>query len=232
MTAEDPAGGPERTAGATHGTAGPYQGPAHSGDRTSAEPGGFDEFDHPVGAGQSAAGGSPAPTAPGDPVISDGTAAEGDSVELPPDGELHPDTVLAAERLLDLQRLQAEYVNYKRRVDRDREVARDAGTVAVLEALLPVLDDIHLAREHGDLVDGPLSAIADKLAAALTRFGVTSIGAAGEEFDPSVHEALMHVEAQLPDHATTTTVVQVLQPGYKVGERVVRPARVSVADPQ
>ena len=116
----------------------------------------------------------------GDAVVSDGMAAEGDSAEQPVTPDLHPDTVLAAERLVDLQRLQAEYVNYKRRVDRDRELARDAGTAAVLEGLLPVLDDIHLAREHGDLVDGPFAAIADKLLAALGRFGVTPLGAAGE----------------------------------------------------
>ena len=168
----------------------------------------------------------------GDAVVSDGMAAEGDSAEQPVDTDRHPDTVLAAERLVDLQRLQAEYVNYKRRVDRDRELARDAGTAAVLEGLLPVLDDIHLAREHGDLVDGPFAAIADKLLAALGRFGVTPLGAAGEPFDPVVHEALMRIQAELPPEATTTTVVQVLQPGYKIGERVVRPARVSVAEPE
>jgi molecular chaperone GrpE len=185
----------------------------------------------------------PAPaeqSAPGRPVVSDGTAGEGDSAEPVRAGsgveqayaDEHPDTILAAERLVDLQRLQAEYVNYKRRVDRDRDLARDAGTAAVLEALLPVLDDIHLAREHGDLTDGPFAAIADKLAAVLTRFGVTEIGAAGQEFDPTVHEALRHVQAELPEGATATTVVQVLQPGYMIGERVIRPARVSVADPQ
>lgn len=168
----------------------------------------------------------------GDAVVSDGMAAEGDSAEQPVTPDLHPDTILAAERLVDLQRLQAEYVNYKRRVDRDRELARDAGTAAVLEGLLPVLDDIHLAREHGDLVDGPFAAIADKLLAALGRFGVTPLGAAGEPFDPVVHEALMRIQAELPPEATTTTVVQVLQPGYKIGERVVRPARVSVAEPE
>ncbi|MGI8718217.1 MAG: nucleotide exchange factor GrpE, partial [Lapillicoccus sp.] len=142
------------------------------------------------------------------------------------------DASLAAERLSDLQRLQAEYVNYKKRVDRDRAVAREMGISQVLESLLPVLDDIHLAREHGDLEAGPFAAIAEKLEAILGRFGVERFGAVGEQFDPMVHEALMHVEADLDESATMTTVVQILQPGYRTRDRLVRPARVSVADPK
>jgi molecular chaperone GrpE len=137
---------------------------------------------------------------------------------------------LAASYLADLQRLQAEYVNYKKRVDRDRDVIRNAAVGSVVESLLPVLDDIHMARQAGDLADGPLSAIADKLESILGRYGVERLGEAGQEFDPNVHEALMHVEAELPDGATGTHVVQVLQPGYRIGERLVRAARVSVAD--
>jgi molecular chaperone GrpE len=137
----------------------------------------------------------------------------------------------AAERLSDLQRLQAEFVNYRRRVDRDRDVSRDQAVAGVLEALLPVLDDVHLARQHGDLDGGPFAAIADKLETVLERFGLSRYGEQGEEFDPSVHEALMHTEADLPEGATTTTVVQVLQPGYRTGERILRAARVAVADP-
>ncbi len=147
-------------------------------------------------------------------------------------GGEHPDASLAAERLSDLQRLQAEYVNYKKRVDRDRAVAREMGISQVLESLLPVLDDIHLAREHGDLEAGPFAAIAEKLEAILSRFGVERFGAVGEQFDPMVHEALMHVEADLDESATMTTVVQILQPGYRTRDRLVRPARVSVADPK
>ena len=144
----------------------------------------------------------------------------------------HPDTQLAADRLEDLRRLQAEYVNYKRRVDRDRDRDREAAIGSVVESLLPVLDDLHMAREHGELGDGPLLAIADKLEATLGRFGVQRLGAVGETFDPAVHEALMHLpEADLPEGATETTIVQVMQPGFKVGERVVRAARVAVADP-
>lgn len=146
--------------------------------------------------------------------------------------ETHPDTQLAADRLEDLRRLQAEYVNYKRRVDRDRALDREAGAATVVEALLPVLDDLHMAKEHGELTEGPLLAIAEKLEATLGKFGVQRLGAVGEPFDPTVHEALMHLpEADLPEGATETTIVQVMQPGFKVGDRVVRAARVAVADP-
>lgn len=149
----------------------------------------------------------------------------------------HPDTVLAAERLADLQRVQAEYVNYKRRVDRDKHVDRERGIRSVLESLLPTLDDVHAAREHGDLT-GPFAAIAEKLEGSLQRgFGLERFGAKGEAFDPAQHEALMHApwpadDADLPADATTTTVVTVLQPGYRAGEQVLRPARVAVADPE
>ncbi len=190
------------------------QGP--QGPDASDEPGGYDEydisrlFDEP---------------APGE-VITEAVNTEAVNTDT------HPETKRADEHLADLKRLQAEYVNYKHRVDRDRDVAKDRGVTQVIEALLPVLDDIHLAREHGDLEGGPFASIADKLEGVLRRFGITRLGEKGEEFDPSVHEALMHVEADLDEDATVTTVVQVLQPGYKMGERVVRPARVSVADPK
>lgn len=147
--------------------------------------------------------------------------------------DVHPDTVLAAERLADLQRLQAEYVNYKRRVDRDREQLRNNALAGFVESLLPVLDEIHLARQHGDLAEGtPFAKIAEKLDGILGKYGLSSFGEAGDAFDPMHHEALMHVEAEVPEGSEGTTVVQVMQPGYKVGERVVRPARVAVADPQ
>ena len=97
----------------------------------------------------------------------------------PPAGTSTPTPGLAAERLRDLQRLQAEYVNYKRRVDRDREVHRDVAVGSVIEALLPVLDDIHLARQHGDLEGGPFAAIADKLEGVLAKFGVDAVRRAG-----------------------------------------------------
>jgi molecular chaperone GrpE len=153
-----------------------------------------------------------------------GVALEGDDV--------HPDTTLAADLTRDLQRLQAEYVNYKRRVDRDRVLHRDMAVGSVIEALLPVLDDIHLARQHGDLEGGPFAAIADKLDGTLTQFAVERFGQPGDAFDPTMHEALMHTEAELAKGTEVTTVVQVLQPGYRMGQRIIRAARVAVADPQ
>lgn len=179
------------------------------------------------------------PASPGEAAAS--AAPSGDAGR---DGEttgesVHPDTALAAERLADLQRLQAEYVNYKRRVDRDRSTVQERAVRDVLESLLPVLDDIGAARDHGDLTEGPFAAIADKLEATLGRFGLARYGAVGEAFDPMEHEALMHVEwdqshrdnPALPDGAEATLVVQVLQPGYRAGDQVLRPARVAVADP-
>ena len=164
-----------------------------------------------------------------DGTASDGTASEG-TVEV--EGEdVHPDTTLAADLTRDLQRLQAEYVNYKKRVDRDRELHGHIARSSVIESLLPVLDDIHLARQHGDLEGGPFAAIADKLEGALAKFGVERFAQPGDAFDPNVHEALMHTQAELAEGTTVTTVVQVLQPGYKMGERVIRAARVAVADP-
>jgi molecular chaperone GrpE len=187
-----------------------------------------------------------------DPVtgaVRDGGATSGASredvftegVDVPENGELpegfagddvHPDTTLAADLTRDLQRLQAEYVNYKKRVDRDRELHRDVAIGAVVEALLPALDDIYLARQHGDLEGGPFAAIADKLEGALARFGVERFGQPGDAFSPMVHEALMHLDAELAEGTEVTTVVQVMQPGYKIGERVIRAARVAVADPE
>lgn len=158
------------------------------------------------------------------------TATSDESPAAEDAGE-HPDTVLAAERLADLQRTQAEYFNYKKRVERDREAQKDATTARVLESLLPVLDDIYLAREHGDLEGSPFEKIADKLDSTLTKLGLTPFGAVGEPFDPTHHEALMHVQAEVPEGAEGTTIVQVMQPGYRLGDRMVRPARVAVADP-
>jgi molecular chaperone GrpE len=181
-------------------------------------------------------GATPAGAAPaeGEYPASDLNAPDA-GVSVP--GSPHPDTALAAERLGDLQRLQAEYVNYKRRVDRDRALVQERAVRDVLESVLPVLDDIQAARDHGDLVDGPFAAIADKLEATLGKYGLSRFGSKGEPFDPMQHEALMHApwpagDDELPDDATATTVVTVLQPGYRAGEQVLRPARVAVADPE
>lgn len=131
------------------------------------------------------------------------------------------------ERTRDLQRLQAEYVNYKRRVDRDRGVVRDTVTAGVLTALLPVLDDLDRARQHGELVGG-FKAVADSLERTLTALGLIRFGEPGEPFDPQVHEALTH---GLSDEVSGPTAQDILQPGYRIGDRVVRPARVAVVEP-
>ncbi|GMA38118.1 nucleotide exchange factor GrpE [Mobilicoccus caccae] len=158
-------------------------------------------------------------------------SAEGRPEAPGPDTQ-NVDARLAAERLADYQRLNAEYVNYKRRVDRDRAGDRKRAVASFLESLLPVLDEIHLAREHGELVEGtPFAKIAAKLEGILAKQGVSAFGEVGETFDPMVHEALMHTTAELPEGTTDTTVVMVMQPGYRIDDRVVRPARVSVADP-
>ncbi|SNC73344.1 molecular chaperone GrpE [Kytococcus aerolatus] len=147
------------------------------------------------------------------------------------EGAEHPDTILAAERLADLQRAQADLVNYRNRMERLRAQDKDNTIAGVVEALIPVLDDIHMARQAGDLEGGPFAAIATKLEGVLERYGVESIGEVGETFDPNHHEALLHTEGDLPEGATETTVVQVLQPGFRVNKRIVRAARVAVADP-
>ena len=128
----------------------------------------------------------------------------------------------------DLQRLQAEYVNYKRRVDRDRELVQQNATYKVLSALLPVLDSLDRAREHGEL-EGGFKAIADSLENIVAAQGLVKFGKPGDEFDPRFHEALMH--AHSPE-VTTTTCQQVVTAGYQIGDRVVRPARVVVVDPE
>jgi molecular chaperone GrpE len=128
----------------------------------------------------------------------------------------------------DLQRLQAEYVNYKRRVDRDRELVKQNATFSVLSAMLPVLDDLDRAREHGEL-EGGFKAVADSLERIVASLGLVKFGKPGDEFDPRFHEALMHSHA--PD-VTTTTCQNIVSAGYQIGERVVRPARVTVVDPE
>jgi molecular chaperone GrpE len=132
-----------------------------------------------------------------------------------------------AERTADLQRLQAEYANYRKRVERDRAAVREHALASVLAELLPVLDDIGRAREHEELTGG-FKAVAEALEAVAVKLGLTAFGEAGEAFDPNVHEALMH--SYSPD-VSEPTAVQILQPGYKVGERILRPARVAVAEP-
>ncbi len=132
-----------------------------------------------------------------------------------------------AERTADLQRVQAEYANYRKRVERDREAVREFAVGDALSALLPVLDDIGRAREHGEL-EGGFRQVAEALDAAVTKLGLTRFGQPGDPFDPTQHEALMHAYS---DEVTQPTAVQILQPGYSYAGRVVRPARVAVAEP-
>src|SRR6185312_14315078 len=134
----------------------------------------------------------------------------------------------AEELRNDLLRLQAEYVNYRKRVERDRAVAGEMAVIGVMNSLLPVLDDIDAAREHGDLSDGPFAAIATKLDSVLKTYGLTRIEETGVEFDPNIHEALM----QQPDaEVEVDSVSQILRLGYKSGDRVLRAAQVVVAVP-
>ncbi len=137
-------------------------------------------------------------------------------------------TAEVAELRNDLLRLQAEYVNYRKRVERDRAVAGEMAVIGVLNSLLPVLDDVDAARQHGDLADGPFAAIATKLENALKTYGLVRIDETGVEFDPTIHEALIQ---QPGEDIEVDTVSQVLRSGYKSGERVLRAAQVIVAVP-
>lgn len=158
----------------------------------------------------------------------EGTAAERQNPSGPRGREAELEAQVA-ERTADLQRLQAEYVNYKRRVDRDRDVARSKGVEQVVNDLLPVLDAIEAARQHGEF-EGGFRLVVEALEKVTGKYGLVAYGEVGEEFDPMVHEALMHMPLE-GDH-TTTVVSAVLQKGIRLGDRVIRPARVGVADPQ
>jgi molecular chaperone GrpE len=167
---------------------------------------------------------------PQPPLVDEAGALPGEDVasSAPVDeADLAQARAEAAERLDDLRRLQAEYVNYRRRVERDRDAVREAAKVEVLSGMLSILDDIGRARDHGDLT-GAFRAVAEALEGAVAKAGLEQYGEVGDEFDPTVHEALMHGYA---DDITVPTCTQILQPGYRVGDRIVRPARVAVADP-
>ena len=161
--------------------------------------------------------------------VKDGGAAA--AAAAPAEGEPAQDEApdsRVEELTADLQRVTAEYANYRKRVDRDRVAVVEMATAGLLNELLPVLDDVDRARQHGDLT-GAFQAVGERLEAVTERLGLERFGEAGEPFDPSVHEALMQAE---PDPtATVATCAQVLQVGYRLkGGRVLRPARVSVAD--
>ena len=135
---------------------------------------------------------------------------------------------LTATLTADLQRLQAEYSNYRKRVERDRAVASEIAIAAVLSELLATLDDIDRAAEHGELTGG-FKSVADQLINTTTKLGLEKYGQDGDAFDPQIHEALMH---ETSAEVTVPTATKILQPGYKFKERVLRPARVAVTDPE
>ncbi len=166
-------------------------------------------------------------------------ASAGAGAEAPEAGpavaEAGPDAVAAAElaaqvaeRTADLQRVSAEYANYRRRVDRDRESVLVGARVQFVAELLTVLDDLDRAEAHGDLT-GPFKAVADKLVAVVQKLGLEPFGLEGEPFDPSVHEAVQH-EASDVEGPAVTVVSAVLRRGYRIADRVLRPAMVTVAD--
>jgi molecular chaperone GrpE len=140
-----------------------------------------------------------------------------------PGQEADPVATLTA----DLQRLQAEYANYRKRVERDRAVAHESAIGAVLTELLALLDDVARAEQHGELTGG-FKAVADQLNSITSRIGLEKYGTEGEPFDPQIHEALMHDEST---DVSVATASKILQPGYKYKERILRPARVAVTDP-
>jgi molecular chaperone GrpE len=144
-------------------------------------------------------------------------------VEEAPGQETDPVASLTA----DLQRLQAEYANYRKRVERDRSVAHELAIGSVLTELLATLDDIDRASQHGELTGG-FKAVADQLASLTNRFGLEKYGTDGEAFDPQIHEALMHDTSA---DVAVATASKILQPGYKYKERILRPARVAVTEP-
>ncbi|CAM5234675.1 Protein GrpE OS=Streptomyces glaucescens OX=1907 GN=grpE1 PE=3 SV=1 [Streptomyces glaucescens] len=163
------------------------------------------------------------------PSAEEGAAPAGDANETAGlVAQLDQVRTALGERTADLQRLQAEYQNYRRRVERDRIAVKEIAIANLLTELLPVLDDIGRAREHGELVGG-FKSVAESLETVAAKLGLQQFGKEGEPFDPTIHEALMHSYA--PD-VTETTCVAILQPGYRIGERTIRPARVAVAEPQ
>ncbi len=152
-----------------------------------------------------------------------GPAPSGPAPGVPGSAIGHADQV--AELTSDLQRVQADFANYRKRALREQEAAGERAKAVVVSQLLPVLDDLDRARSHGDLDSGPLKSVADKLAGALTGLGLTEFGTEGEEFDPSLHEAVQH-----EGDGSNPVIGHVLRKGYRLGQFVLRPAMVGVVD--
>jgi molecular chaperone GrpE len=140
-------------------------------------------------------------------------------------GETPEEADKAAELLGDLQRVQADFANYRKRALRDQESAGERGKAVVINQLLPVLDDLERAHSHGDLETSPLKAVADKLVAVLTGLGLVGFGVEGEEFDPSLHEAVQH-----EGEGSNPVIGHVMRRGYRLGDHVLRHALVGVVD--
>ena len=189
-------------------------------DATDAEASAASAADDPVSAG--AQENAHATPEAGEPELTP-DAADAERGSEPPSVEQQ-----LAERTADLQRLQAEYVNYKRRVDRDRKSDHERAVARVITQLLPVLDDIDRAREHDEL-DGGFKSVAESVEQVARSFGTESFGAEGEPFDPMVHEAL-HMDHS--DEVAEPSISKVVQLGYRIGDGVLRPARVLVVAPQ
>ena len=160
-------------------------------------------------------------------VVTEQSAPEENSAGASPVSEEVPvDPVVALTN--DLQRLQAEYQNYRKRVERDRALSSELAVAALLTELLPVLDDLDRAREHGEL-DGGFKSVAEQIQRIVDKLGLVKFGEAGAAFDPQIHEALIHLTSADVKKSTAT---QILQAGYKIKDRVLRPARVAVTDPE
>jgi molecular chaperone GrpE len=195
----------------------PVTGQPRRGKHAASQPAGTTGAGRPGGPG-------PAKHGKGGEAAAEAELTETEGAELLAAQELRTQL---AERTADLQRLQAEYANYRKRVERDRATVREHAVAGTLTELLPVLDAISQAREHGEL-SGGFKSVADSLQAALGKLGLVTYGQRGDAFDPKIHEALTH--SYSPDVAEDTCV-EIFQPGYKVGERILRPARVAVAEP-
>ncbi|MDQ6523188.1 nucleotide exchange factor GrpE [Nocardioides sp. LHD-245] len=166
---------------------------------------------------------------PVEAAATEGADGTGQADEVTPEAdELTVTRMELEERTLDLQRLQAEFLNYKRRVDRDRELLRENATYAALTPIIDVLDTIDRAREHAPLEDG-FKATADQLERVVAGLGLTKFGEVGDAFDPTIHEALSHIGTDTEVEVTTCKVIA--KAGYKMGDRVVRAAQVLVVDP-
>lgn len=191
---------------------------------TADQPGTPEEPGDPVDLGEvnpedvSAAAEAAANAEPAEAGEADGAAV----TELSPE---EAQSAKEAELLADLQRLQAEYANYRRRADRERQGAVETGKATLISSLLPVLDDLDRARAHGDLESGPLRGVADKIVDTLKSQGLNTFGAQGDAFDPALHEAVQH-----DGDGANPVIGDVYRQGYRLGERLLRTAMVTVTD--